>query len=95
MYILQLLRDLGHNITCPLPFLIDCSAATELSKKLGATKRTEHFLHWLHHFMRFTLNKYGFTHGIKDPEMWSDFMTKAVNPAKFTLCHKGYSGKAD
>jgi hypothetical protein len=44
MYVLQLLRFLGHDIACPIGYLIDCSAVEELSKKLGATKRTEHFL---------------------------------------------------
>ena len=47
---LQLLRFLGHDIACPIGYLIDCSAVEELSKKLGATKRTEHFLRWFHHF---------------------------------------------
>jgi hypothetical protein len=44
MYVLQLLRFLGHNIACPIGYLIDCSAVEDLSKKRGATKRTEHFL---------------------------------------------------
>jgi len=33
MYVLQLLRFLGHDIACPIGYLIDCSAVEELSKR--------------------------------------------------------------
>jgi hypothetical protein len=75
MYVLQLLRFLGHDIACPIGYLIDCSAVEELSKKLGATKRTEHFLRWFHHFRWIVLQRYGVVHSISDPEMLSDILT--------------------
>ena len=33
MYVLQLLRFLGHDIVCPIGYLIDCSAVEDLSKR--------------------------------------------------------------
>lgn len=92
MYVLQLLRFLGHDICCPIAFLIDCSAVEDLSKKLGATKRTEHFLRWFHHFRWFVLQRYGVVHSISDPEMLADILTKGVNAAKYHLCAKGLRG---
>ena len=92
MYVLQLLRFLGHDIACPIGYLIDCSAVEDLSKKHGATKRTEHFLRWFHHFRWIVLNRYGVVHSISDPEMLADILTKCVNPAKFLLCAKGLRG---
>ena len=92
MYVLQLLRFLGHDIACPIGYLIDCSAVEELSKKRGATKRTEHFLRWFHHFRWIILHRYGVVHSITDPEMLADILTKCVNPAKFHLCAKGLRG---
>ena len=89
MYVLQLLRFLGHNIACPIGYLIDCSAVEDLSKKRGATKRTEHFLRWFHHFRWIVLHRYGVVHSVSDPEMLADILTKCVNPAKFQLCAKG------
>ena len=92
MYVLQLLRFLGHDIACPIGYLIDCSAVEELSKKHGATKRTEHFLRWFHHFRWIVLHRYGVVHSISDPEMLADILTKCVGPAKFHLCAKGLRG---
>ena len=88
MYALQLMRDLGHDIVCPLPFLIDCSAVEELSKKLGATKRTEHFLRWFHHFRWLVLHRYANVHSIADADQMLDICTKAVNTAKWTACSR-------
>ena len=92
MYVLQLLRFLGHDIACPIGYLIDCSAVEDLSKKRGATKRTEHFLRWFHHFRWIVLHRYGVVHSVSDPEMLADILTKCVNPAKFHLCAKGLRG---
>lgn len=92
MYVLQLLRFLGHDIACPIGYLIDCSAVEDLSKKRGATKRTEHFLRWFHHFRWIILHRYGVVHSVSDPEMLADILTKCVNPAKFHLCAKGLRG---
>ena len=92
MYVLQLLRFLGHDIVCPIGYLIDCSAVEDLSKKRGATKRTEHFLRWFHHFRWIILHRYGVVHSVTDPEMLADILTKCVNPAKFHLCAKGLRG---
>jgi hypothetical protein len=92
MYVLQLLRFLGHNIACPIGYLIDCSAVEDLSKERGATKRTEHFLRWFHHFRWIVLHRYGVVHSVSDPEMLADILTKCVNPAKFQLCAKGLRG---
>ena len=92
MYVLQLLRFLGHDIACPIGYLIDCSAVEELSKKHGATKRTEHFLRWLHHFRWIVLHRYGVVHSISDPEMLADILTKCVGSVKFHLCAKGLRG---
>ena len=64
MYVLQLLRFLGHDIACPIGYLIDCSAVEDLSKKRGATKRTEHFLRWFHHFRWIVLHRYGVVHSV-------------------------------
>ena len=51
MYVLQLLRFLGHDIACPIGYLIDCSAVEELSKRNSEPPgATEHFLCWFHHF---------------------------------------------
>jgi len=88
MYALQLLRDLGHDITCPISFLIDCSAVEDLSKKLGATKRTEHFLRWFHHFRWLVLHRYAQVHSISDNDQMLDICTKAVNPAKWLACSR-------
>jgi hypothetical protein len=49
MYVLQLLRFLGHDIACPIGYLIDCSAVEELSKR-NSEPPGEHFLCWFHHF---------------------------------------------
>lgn len=92
MYVLQLLRFLGHDISCPIGYLTDCSAVEDLSKKLGATKRTEHFLRWFHHFRWIVLQRYGVVHSISDPEMLADILTKGVNSAKYHLCAKGLRG---
>ena len=69
-----------------------CNKFIRLSKKLGATKRTEHFLRWFHHFRWIVLQRYGVVHSISDPEMLSDILTKCVNAAKFHLCAKGLRG---
>ena len=61
-------------------------------KKRGATKRTEHFLRWFHHFRWIVLHRYGVVHSVSDPEMLADILTKCVNPAKFQLCAKGLRG---
>ena len=85
---LQLLADLGHDIVCPISFLIDCSAVEDLSKKLGASKRTEHFLRWFHHFRWMVLHNYAFVHSISDAEQSLDICTKAVNSCKWTSCSR-------
>ena len=88
VYVLQLLRDLGHDIVCPVSFLIDCSAVEDLSKKLGATKRTEHFLRWFHHFRWLVLHQYSVVHAISDLEQYLDICTKAVNSSKWIACSR-------
>ena len=88
MYVLQLLRDLGHDIACPVSFLIDCSAVEDLSKKLGATKHTEHFLLWFHYFRWLVLHQYSFVHAISDLEQHLDICTKAVNSSKWITCSR-------
>ena len=94
MYVLQLLRFLGHNIACPIGYESHrlLGRRGPLSKKRGATKRTEHFLRWFHHFRWIVLHRYGVVHSVSDPEMLADILTKCVNPAKFQLCAKGLRG---
>ena len=88
MYVLQLMRELGHDIVCPFAILIDNEATELLTKKMGATKRTEHFLRWMHYLRWCIYHGYAVVYSIHDPDQRADIMTKVVGPDKFHFCAK-------
>ena len=83
MFLVQLMRELEHDISCPIPFFIDNSATSELTRKMGATKRTEHFLRW-QNYMRWLVNyDYAKVYLVRDADQRADIATKMINLTKF------------
>lgn len=94
MYVLQFFRELGFNIICPLPVMIDNTAADSLSIKHGATRATEHFLRWQHDMRHRRLHRLIDVHYVSDPEQRADAMTKVSTPDKHHLLVKAMYGAA-
>ena len=92
MYVLQFFRELGFNIVCPLPIMIDNTAADSLSIKHGATRATEHFLRWQHDMRHRRLHRLIDVHYVSDPEQRADAMTKVSTPDKHHLLVKTMYG---
>ena len=92
MFVLQLMRELGHDIVSPTPFFIDNSATGELTQKMGASKRTQHFLRW-QHYMRYLVNHdYAKVHFVRDAEQRADIATKMINLTKYAKMVREITG---
>ena len=92
MFLVQLLRELEHDIVCPIPFFIDNSATSELTRKMGATKRTEHFLRWQHYMRQLVNHDYAKVFLVKDADQRADIATKMINLTKFAKMVREITG---
>jgi hypothetical protein len=94
MFLVQLLRELEHDIVCPIPFFIDNSATSELTRKMGATKRTEHFLRWQHYMRQLVNHDYAKVFLVKDADQRADIATKMINLTKFAKMVREITGSS-
>ena len=94
MFVVQLMRELGHDIVSPTPFLIDNSATGELTKKMGATKRTEHFLRWQHYMRQLVNYNYAKVFLVRDADQRADIATKVVNLTKYAIMVREITGRS-
>ena len=94
MFLVKLMRELGLDIVSPTPFFIDNSAAQDLTKKMSATKRTEHFLRW-QNYMRWLVN---YNHAkvflVRDADQRADIATKMINLTKFAKMVREITGRS-
>jgi hypothetical protein len=95
MFVVQLMRELGHDLVSPTPFLIDNSATGELTKKMGATKRTEHFLRWQHYMRQLVNYNYAKVFLVRDQDQRADIATKVVNLTKFAVMVREITGNSE
>ena len=49
MFYKNISKEIDEKLQLPIPMLIDNSGAVELCEKVGASKRTEHFMRWQHY----------------------------------------------
>ena len=91
-FIRALLNDLhslnvGQGVRGPIIFLIDNSAAGPLTKNLGVSKKTEHFLRWQLYLRWLVINKFATVIWIPTKDESGDICTKVLDAASF-IKHK-------
>jgi len=91
-FIRSLLNDLcsvkvGTGVNGPIIFLIDNSAAGPLTKNLGVSKKTEHFLRWQLYLRWLVINKYATVIWTPTKDEAGDICTKVLDAASF-IKHK-------
>ena len=91
-FIRSLLNDLhaanvGNGVAGPIIFLIDNSAVGPLTKNLGVTKKTEHFLRWQLYLRWLVINKFATVIWTPTKDEPGDICTKVLDSATF-LKHK-------
>lgn len=77
----------GHGIKGALIYLIDNSACEPLTKNVGVSKPTEHFLRWQHYLRWLVYHKYAIVIWISTNDETGDMMTKIL-PPEATLRHR-------
>ena len=68
-------------------YMIDNSACEPLTKNMGVSKRTEHFLRWQHYLRWLVFNKYALVLWMSTDRLTGDMMTKVLEKNVF-LKHK-------
>ena len=91
-FIRALLNDLhsfkvGNGLTGPIVFLIDNSAVGPLTKDLGVSKKTEHFLRWQLYLRWLVINRFAIVIWTPTKDESGDICTKVLDAASF-LKHK-------
>jgi hypothetical protein len=87
-FIRALLNDLyslkvGNGLTGPIIFLIDNSAVGPLTKNLGVSKKTEHFLRWQLYLRWLVINKFAIVIWTPTKDEPGDICTKVLDAASF------------
>ena len=80
-------HKLGNGIHGALVYLIDNSATECLTKNVGVSATTEHFLRWQQYLRRQVTNKYAIVIWISTDDETGDIMTKVL-PSSVFLKHK-------
>ena len=78
----------GKGIKGALIYLIDNSACEPLTRNIGVSKPTEHFLRWQHYLRWLVYHKYAVVIWISTNDETGDLMTKVL-PLDATLRHRG------
>ena len=91
-FIRSLLNDLksynvGNGVTGPIVFLIDNSAVEPLTKNLGVSKKTEHFMRWQLYLRWLVINKFAIVIWTPTKDESGDICTKVLDTTSF-LKHK-------
>jgi hypothetical protein len=80
-------HGIGDGIDGPLVYTIDNEACDALTKNIGVSKNTEHFLRWQHYLRWLVYNKYAVVIWVSGSDETGDMMTKVLPPHVF-LKHK-------
>ena len=90
-FINQLLAYLRCQPKLPMLLLMDNSAALELSKKMGVTARTAHFLRWQHYLRWLVTHKFLVISFVRSKDQVGDMFTKVVDISTLRLfCNQLY-----